>query len=461
MVMQTWMKAGIETKMRAKAASMRLNIRLVTVAAALVVSAGAFAQGAAIVSEFKPDIVAFVNQVYPKLEPVYLDIHAHPELGFQEVHTAALLAAKMRELGFEVTEHVGKTGLVSIFRNGAGPMVLVRTELDALPMEEKTGLPYASHAKAMFAGKETYVDHSCGHDVHMTAWIGTAATLVSLKSRWHGTLMFVAQPAEEQVAGAQAMVDDGIFTRFGKPDFAFALHTSPAAYGDIGFGSGAVSSNSDDLLIVFKGRGGHGSAPDKTIDPVLMASRFVVDLQSVISREKNPFEFGVVSIGAIDGGTAGNIIPDSVTLRGTIRSYLPEVRAKMHDGIRRTALGVAAMANAPAPEITIRPGGVAVINDAGVVARTEATLKAAFGDKVYRTPPITASEDFSAFVNQGIPSMMFSIGVYDPQREAESKLPDGKPLPSNHSPYFAPVPEPTIKNGIEAMSLAVLTALRG
>lgn len=428
--------------------------------AACAVAAGQDA-GTGIVTRFKPEIDTFVNQAYPKLGPLYQDIHSHPEIGFQEVRTAALLAKEMRGLGFEVTEHVGKTGVVAIFKNGAGPMVLVRTELDALPMEEKTGLPYASKAKTIYNGKETFVDHSCGHDVHMAAWVGTAATLVSLKSQWHGTLMFVAQPAEELVGGAQAMVDDGIFTRFGKPDYAFALHTSPTALGEIGFGVGAVTSNSDGLTIVFKGRGGHGSAPDKTIDPVLMAARFIVDLQSVVSREKNPFEFGVVSIGAIEGGTAGNIIPDTVTLRGTIRSYQPEVRARLHDGIRRTASAVAAMAGAPAPEVTIAPGGSAVINDAKVVARTEATLKAAFGDQVHRTPPITASEDFSAFVNQGIPSMMFSIGVYEPQRVAESRQPDGKPLPSNHSPYFAPVAEPAIKNGVEAMTLTVLTALQG
>jgi hippurate hydrolase len=429
-------------------------------AMALVANAGAFAQGTAIVDEFKPDIVAFVDKTYPTLDPLYKDIHAHPELGFQEVRTAALLAKRMRELGFEVAEQVGKTGIVAIFKNGPGPMVMVRTELDALPMEEKTGLPYASHAKATFAGRETFVDHSCGHDVHMAAWVGAAATLVALKDRWHGTLMFIGQPSEEQVSGAQAMIDDGVFKRFGKPDFAFALHTSPEAYGVITYGVGAISSTSDGLVIVFHGRGGHGSAPHKTIDPILMASRFVVDLQSVISRERDPFEFGVVSIGAIEGGSAGNIIPDTVTLRGTIRSYKPEVRARLHDGIRRTALGVAAMAGAPAPDISIEPGGVAVINDDKVVARTEATLKAAFGDKVFRVPPITASEDFSAFVNQGIPSMMFSIGVYEPARVAEARRPGGTPLPSNHSPYFAPVPEPTIKTGIEAMTLAVLTALR-
>ena len=330
----------------------------------------------------------------------------------------------------------------------------------ALPMEEKTGLPYASKAKAMYRGKETFVAHSCGHDIHMASWVGTAATLVALKSRWQGTLMFVAQPAEELVDGAQAMMDDGMFKRFGKPDVAFALHTDPIEYGVVGFNSGPVTSNYDSLNIVFKGRGGHGSAPHKAIDPIMMAAHFLVDMQSLVNREKDPFEFGVATIGAIEAGSAANIIPDSATLRGTIRTYLPEVRAKIQDGIRRVATSVATAAGAPPPEITIGAGGQAIINNSDLVARTEVTLKAAFGDKARRVPPITASEDFSVFVNAGVPSMFFFVGVSDPQRVAESKKPDGKPVPFNHSPFFAPVPEPAIKTGVMAMSLAVLTALK-
>jgi hippurate hydrolase len=427
----------------------------------LCLAAGAAAQHQPVAEQFAPKVTGLVNGMYPQLLAVYEDIHAHPELGFQETRTASRLAAEMKALGFEVTEKVGKTGVVAIYKNGPGPTVLVRTELDALPMEEKTGLPYASKAKAMSNGRETYVAHSCGHDIHMASWLGTARTLVALKDQWHGTLMFIAQPAEELVDGAKSMLADGLFTRFGKPDVAFALHTSPAPYGTVAYNVGAVTSNSDGLEITFKGRGGHGSAPDKTIDPVAVAAKFIVDVQTVVSREKDPFEFGVVTVGAMQAGTVGNIIPDTAVLRGTIRSYKPEVRAKLLEGVRRTAKAEALMAGAPEPDVALVEGGLAVVNSEQVVNKTEAVLKAALGaNNVMRVPPITASEDFSAFVNEGVPSMFFFIGVYDPKQVAESMKPGGKPLPFNHSPYFAPVPEPSIKTGVQAMSLAVLNALQ-
>jgi amidohydrolase len=412
------------------------------------------------VDRLAPEIAGLVNGMYPELETIYKDIHSHPEIAFAEVRTAGVLAADLRALGFEVTEKVGKTGVVALYRNGAGPTVMVRTELDALPMEEKTGLPYASQVKTTSNGRETFVAHSCGHDIHMASWIGAARVLVAMKDRWHGTLLFVAQPAEELTSGAKAMLADGLFTRFPKPDFAFALHTSPAPYGTVSYNVGAISSNSDGLVITFKGRGGHGSAPDKAIDPIAIAAHFITDVQTVISREKDPMEFGVVTIGAVQAGTVGNIIPDDATLRGTIRSYKPAVREKLLSGVRRTANAAAMMADAPAPDVSITEGGRAVINDEAVVNRTETILKAAFGDKnVQRTPPITASEDFSAFVNEGVPSMYFFVGVSDPQQVEESTKPGGKPLPFNHSPFFAPVPEPSIKTSVEAMSLAVLSAL--
>ncbi|MBV9236440.1 MAG: amidohydrolase [Xanthobacteraceae bacterium] len=409
------------------------------------------------VVSLKNTIEQSVESDYPKLEALYKDIHAHPEIAFQEEKTAAKLAAEMRALGFEVTEHVGKTGLVAIYKNGDGPTVMVRTELDALPMEEKTGLPYASHDKTIWQGRETFVAHSCGHDIHMASWVGTAKTLVGLKERWHGTLMFIAQPAEEIVSGAKAMLADGLFTRFPKPDFGFAVHDGPFAYGTVLYRVGIVSSNSDSLYIKFQGRGGHGARPQATIDPVMMAARFVVDVQSVISREKDPTEFGVVSIGAIHGGTAENIIPDDVVLRGTIRTFEPEVRAKMLAGIERTAKAVAAMANAPEPEIKITEGAKAVINDADVVGTAAKVLKVAFGDKFAPTPPNTPSEDYSEFINAGVPSMFFNIGVYEPERVAAARESNGPQLPVNHSPLFAPVPKPTIETGIEAMTLAVLS----
>jgi hippurate hydrolase len=374
------------------------------------------------------------------------------------VKTAAKLATEMRALGFEVTEKVGKTGLVAIYKNGDGPTIMVRTELDALPMEEKTGLAYASHDKTTWNGRETFVAHSCGHDIHMASWVGTAKTLVGLKDQWQGTLMFIAQPAEEIGWGARAMLGDGLFTRFKKPDFGFALHDGPFPYGYISYRVGIGSSNSDSLEITFHGRGGHGAAPQRTIDPVMMAARFVVDVQSVISREKDPTEFGVVSIGAIQGGTAENIIPDDVLLRGTIRTFKPEVRAKMLAGIERTAKAAAAMSNAPAPEIKITEGAKAVMNDPEVVATAEKVLKAAFGDKFRTSPPGTPSEDYSEFINAGVPSMFFNIGVYEPERFVAANNGTGPELPGNHSPLFAPVPKPTIETGVTAMTLAVLSA---
>jgi amidohydrolase len=410
------------------------------------------------VASLKAAIEKSVEADYPKLDALYKDIHAHPEIAFQEEKTASKLASEMRALGFEVTEHVGKTGLVAIYRNGDGPTIMVRTELDALPMEEKTGLPYASHDKTIWNGRETFVAHSCGHDIHMASLVGTAKTLVGLKDKWQGTLMFIAQPAEETVSGAKAMLADGLFARFKKPDFGFALHDGAFGYGTILYRVGIGSSNSDSLSIKFHGRGGHGAAPQLTIDPVMIAARFVVDLQSVISREKDPTEFGVVSIGAIHGGTAENIIPDDVVLLGTIRTFKPQVRAKMLAGIERTAKAAAAMSDAPAPEIKITEGAKAVVNDPDVVATAEKVLKTAFGDKLRTSPPGTPSEDYSEFINAGVPSMFFNIGVYEPERVAAARDGSGPQLPSNHSPLFAPVPKPTIETGVEAMTLAVLSA---
>lgn len=409
---------------------------------------------------YNAEVARQVDAMYPELEAAYQDLHANPELGFAEVRTAAKLAAAMRALGFGVTENVGKTGIVAIFKNGPGPTVLVRTEMDGLPMEEKSSMPYASKKRGLFGGRDTPVAHSCGHDVHMASWLGAARTLVAMKAQWKGTLMFIAQPSEETVTGARAMLDDGLFTRFKKPDYAFALHSAPTTYGTIGLNAGMVTSNSDSLDLTFRGRGGHGSAPHTTIDPIAIAARFVVDVQAVISREKNPMEFGVVTIGAFQAGTVGNIIPDQATLRGTIRSFDPVVRARMLDGVRRTANASAMMAGAPLPELSMVPGGMAVINNEALVARTEPVLKGAFGAaNVTRTPPIPASEDFSVFVNEGIPSMFFFVGVYDPKMVADSRLPGGKPLASNHSPYYAPVPEPSIKVSARAMSLAVLNVM--
>jgi hippurate hydrolase len=408
----------------------------------------------------KKAIDAQLDRDYPALDALYKDIHAHPELGYQEVETAKKLAAQMRGLGFTVTEGVGKTGVVAVLKNGDGPKILIRTELDALPMQEKTGLPYASQAQATWNGETVYVAHACGHDIHMAAWIGTARQLVAMKAKWKGTLVFVAQPSEETVSGARAMLADGLWDKIGgKPDYGFALHVGSGAAGEVYYKPGVLTSTSDGIDLTFLGRGGHGSMPSATIDPILMASRFVVDVQSVISREKDPSQFGVVTIGSIQAGSAGNIIPDRARLRGTIRTQDALVRDRILDGVQRTAKAVAAMAGAPEPELKLTPGGKMVVNDAALTERTAVVFKAAFGaGAVAQDKPGSASEDYSEFVLAGVPSVYFALGGYGPETMAKAKA-DGKPLPVNHSPFFAPDPEPTIRTGVEAMTLAVLNVV--
>lgn len=396
---------------------------------------------------------------YPRLQALYEDMHRNPETGFQETRTAARLAREMRALGFEVTEHVGGTGVVAVYRNGPGPAVMVRTELDGLPMAEKTGLAYASKAVATVDGVRTPVAHACGHDIHMAAWVGAAQALVARKDQWSGVLVFVAQPDEEGDRGARAMLADGLFTRFPKPDYALALHVTPAAYGTIGYRAGPAMAASDTLEIVFHGRGGHGAAPQLTIDSIMVAARFVVDLQAVLGREKDPSEFGVVSIGAIHGGSAGNIIPDTVSLAGTVRSYSPAVRDVLIRGVERTARASADMAGAPAPQVTVRDGLGPVVNDVALTTRLAGVLTAAFGDRVSVNPPITGSEDFSEYGKAGVRSFYFTIGGADPARVAAAAA-GGAPVPGNHSPLFAPTPEPTIRTGVEAMTRLALDLLR-
>jgi hippurate hydrolase len=416
--------------------------------------------GAADVAGTRAAIDRSLDAQYPHLRAVYEDIHLHPELGFQEQRTAAKLAGEMKALGFEVTEGVGKTGIVALYKNGPGPTVMVRTELDALPLEEKTGLPYASHAKQILRGVETPVMHACGHDVHMAAWVAVAKTVVDLKDQWNGTLMFVGQPAEEGGGGARHMVEDGLFTRFPKPDYGFALHVGPGPYGYVFYRPGVINSTSDGLQITFKGKGGHGSRPHTTIDPVMEAAHFIVDVQSVISREKDSAKFGVITIGSVQAGNAGNVIPDSATVRGTIRSYDNDTRLKMLDGINRTARAVAMMAGAPEPDIRLTEGAKSVVNDAALAARSGAVLKAAFGDKAHlMSEPGSASEDYSEFVMAGVPSFYFGIGGLDPAMLQKAAA-DKTPVPGNHSPLFAPVPEPSIKTGAEAMSLVLLDVLQ-
>ena len=395
-----------------------------------------------------------IQMLLPGLETLYQEIHEHPEIAFHESRTAALLAHQMRRLGFTVTEGVGGTGVVAIYENGPGPTVLVRTELDALPMTEATGLPYAS--------QDPTADHSCGHDLHMAIWVGTAATLLEFKSAWRGRLMFIAQPAEETVSGAKAMLADGLYARFGKPDYALALHVRNSPAGHLMLKSGTWTSAVDNLQITFKGRGAHGSMPSESIDPVVMAAHFVTDVQSVISREKNAAQFGVITVGSFQAGTVANIIPDTAVLQLTLRSYDPKVRALLLEGVKRTASAASAMANAPAPQMTVTASSAAVENDDALTARTAAVFQQLFGGDLEVRPkdaePMSASEDFSEFEVPGVASMDYTLGAYDPKVLAEDQA-KGVPIPVNHSPLFAPAMEPTISVGVKAMSYAVLNIL--
>ena len=405
-------------------------------------------------------IIAVTAKNWPELDALYKDIHAHPELGHQETRTAALLAAKMRGLGLEVTEHVGGTGVVAILKNGPGPVVMVRTELDALPMEEKTGLPYASRVQVTEGDKTTFVAHSCGHDNHMAWWVGTAEALLALKSQWSGTVMFIAQPAEETVGGASGMLKDGLFTRFPKPDFGFAAHVSNLPVGTVIVKDGGYNSNADALDIVFKGRGAHGSMPSASIDPIVEAAHFVTDVQTVVSRQKDAGTFGVITIGAFQAGTVGNIIPDHAELKLTLRSFSPDVRQLLLDGVTRTANAAAAMAEAPPPVITSEGAAAAVVNDHDLAVKVGATLAAAGGDKTIllpaSAPGISASEDYSEFIIAGVPSLYMTVGGYDAATLADYKA-KGEPVPTNHSPFFAPDHNAAIPTGIRTLTLAVLT----
>ncbi len=409
-----------------------------------------------------PAIDAVIDRNWADLDALYVDLHSHPELGFHEVRTASILAERMRKLGFAVTEHVGRTGLVAVYHNGAGPVVMVRTELDALPMEEKTGLAYASRAQATDEdGHPTFVAHSCGHDNHMAAWIGTAEALVALRDRWHGTLVFVGQPAEELVSGAKAMLADGLFTRFPKPDYGFAAHVGNALAGTVTVKQGPMTSAVDTILITFKGVGSHGSMPDKGIDPIVEGAHFVTDVQSVIAREKDPFKFGVITIGSFHAGSVSNIISDHADLQLTLRSYDPDVRKVINDGVERTARAVAEMARAPTPDIRHTFTASPVINDPALASATATRLTAALGAARVSfipesAPGWTASEDYSEYVNAGMPhSLYFKIGGY-PQSVIDRYAAEGKPVPTNHSPLFAPDHTSAIRTGIEVLTLAVL-----
>ncbi|HZP62761.1 MAG TPA: amidohydrolase [Terriglobales bacterium] len=422
----------------------------------LVIIAAAVASNAATASLSKE-----VESVYPDAQAFYLDLHQNPELSSHETETAAKLASRLKNLGYEVTEHVGGTGLVAILKNGAGPTVMLRTELDALPVEEKTGLPYASkvHTKDD-AGQDVGVMHACGHDVHMASLLGTAEIMAQHKSDWHGTLMLVGQPAEETITGAKAMIADGFMTRFPKPDAAVALHVGnllPA--GKVGIVPGILDTNADSLRITIYGKGGHGSAPHTAVDPIVIAARTILSLQTIASREVKPGELAVVTVGYIHAGTKNNIIPDQAELGLTVRTYKEDVRKQVLAAIRRITKAEAEAAGAPRePLVDEYESTDSVFNDPQLALRLRAPLEVALGkENVIIDEPHTASEDFSYFVEQGIPAFYFNLGGADPEKLAQAKA-EGKALPSNHSSLFAPDYDPALHTGIEA-EVAVLNNL--
>jgi hippurate hydrolase len=401
-----------------------------------------------------------LNASYPAIETLYQDLHRNPELGFGEHQTAARLAERAKALGFDVTTGVGGTGVVAILRNGPGPTVMLRTELDALPVQEKTNLPFASKATTKNAAGETVpVMHACGHDLHMSAWYGTAKLMADNRKAWSGTLMLVGQPSEEPVNGAAAMLKDGLFTRFPKPDYALSFHddaTMPS--GTIMYHAGPFRASSDVVSITVFGQGGHGAVPHEARDPIVMASRIVLALQTLVSRENNPIDPVVITVGSIHGGTQANIIPDQVTLQLSVRTFKPEVRKRVLASIAREAKGEAIAAGAPKePLVEVKPGTDSVYNDPDTLARMVKAVQGAVGPEfVKEMPPKMTSEDFSQYGQQpGVKAILLHVGAVDAARlDAAKKA--GQPLPGTHSPQWAPDFRPTVVNTIKAETAILL-----
>jgi amidohydrolase len=406
-----------------------------------------------------------LDAIYPALDALYQDLHRNPELSFQEEKTAAKMAAQLRKLGFEVTERVGGHGVVGVLRNGAGPTVMVRTDMDALPIKELTKLPYASTVIAKSAsGEMVPVMHACGHDIHMTSWVGSAALLAGAKSTWRGTLVFIGQPAEEVLQGAKAMLKDGLLTRFPKPDYVIGMHDSnllPA--GQVGVVSGPASAASNAVDITFYGKGGHGAAPHLGKDPVLLAARTVVTLQTIVAREVDPFDAAIVTVGTFHAGSKRNIIPDDAKLELTVRSYRPEVQKHLLEAITRIAKGEAIAAGAPRePLVHIDPleASDAVINDPALAARMIKALKLALGEaNVQPIPASPASEDFGDYGRAAnVPSVQMRVGMVEPAEYAAAKA-SGKTTPGSHTAMFAPDRERTIRAGVRALTASVIDLL--
>ena len=410
------------------------------------------------------------------LVTTYKALHAAPELSHREEKTSAFLAAQLKALGYTVSERIGKFerpewigyGVVAVMKNGPGPTVLVRTDTDALPVEERTELPYASKVKTKNdAGQEVGVMHACGHDIHMTSLLGAAKLLAQLKDQWSGTLVLIGQPAEETIDGARAMLRDDLYTRFPKPDFAIALHDSPdLPAGTVGYTPAYTMASSTNIDIKIRGVGGHGSKPEATKDPIVLASQIIMALQTIVSRENSPLDPAVVTVGSIHGGTRYNIIPDEVNLQLTVRAFKEEVRQKLLASIERIAKGTAIAAGFPAERLPIVKVSetevtTATYNDPPLTERLAKVLESALGQQnVVKISPVMGSEDFGYLsLNQQIPSAYFSIGASDPEKIKQSRE-TGVPLPSLHSSLFAPLPEPTIRTGVRTLTFAAMDLLK-
>jgi amidohydrolase len=433
-------------------------------AAVLVVAASARAQ----------EVPAVVEAQLGNLVATYKGLHAAPELSHHEVKTSALLAGELRKAGYTVTEHVGRYpdgsqayGVVAILKNGAGPTLLVRTDLDALPVAEKTGVPYASTVRSTNpAGQEVGVMHACGHDIHITTMIGVARTMAELKSKWHGTLMLIGQPSEETIDGAKAMLADHLYERFGRPDMAIALHDSNFAAGQVSVVPGYALASSTSIDVTMRGVGSHGASPQTGKDPIMMAGEFIVEMQTIVSRSVPPDQPAVVTVGDIHGGTKRNIIPEDVKMELTTRAYTEEVRQTIIEGVERTARGVAIAAGAPEDRMPVvkvleDESTPAMYNDPGLAAKLTAVFQQKLGrENVVELKPIMGSEDFGIFsLNHQIPAVIFWLGAYEPAKVEESKK-TGVALPSPHSPLFQPLPEPTLRTGVTMMTDAAISLLQ-
>jgi amidohydrolase len=422
------------------------------------------------------DLPTYVNGQLPGLVDIYKGLHTHPELSHHEEQSSALLAAELRKAGYTVTEHVGKYpdgsqafGVVAILKNGAGPTLLIRTDMDALPIVEETGLPYASHVTSKNAsGQEVGVMHACGHDIHMTTMIGTARTMAAMKNQWHGTLMLIGQPSEETIDGAKAMLADHLYERFGTPDMAIALHdTNLGPAGSVFVTPGASQASSNSVDVIMRGIGGHGSAPQNGKDPIVMAAEFIVQLQTIVSRQEDPHDLTVVTVGDIHGGTKRNIIPDEVKMELTVRTFTDKSLNIVLDGIRRTAQGVALAAGVPedrAPIVTVLKDESTTVNynNPALTARVKSTLVKTLGaQNVVDGESHMGSEDFGVLGLDGhkIPTFMFWLGAMDPTKFAAATA-AGKMLPGTHTSRFEPLPAPTLRTGIVSMSSVAISLLQ-